>query len=123
MAYKTSQGVPHNTVRWRMCTNRHRSTDGTAWGWIEGAPGNVCWGSSGASLSEDAAHAACMEHNKWLDDQDAPAIKVLKIRERMDPLVKKALSMRQELAAIDEEVRVMVAKIDAILATPPTTKS
>lgn len=116
MEPKTSQGIPHNTNRWRMCTNRHPSTDGTSWGWIEGATGNVCWGSSGASLSEDQAHAACMEHNKWLDDQDSPTVKILKIRERMAPLVKKALDMRQQLVGIDEEVRVMVAEIESIEA-------
>lgn len=29
--------------RWKIATNRHTTTNGYSWGWIEGHPDNACW--------------------------------------------------------------------------------
>ncbi len=60
--------IKNNSVPWQVATNRHRNCDGTTWGWIKGAPGNVCWSNSSASTSitEDEAHRIVIEHNASL---------------------------------------------------------
>ena len=59
--------VPHNTAPWRVATNRHTNTDGTSWGWIDGAPGNVCWSNErGSNMNREQAGRIVAEHNDWL---------------------------------------------------------
>ena len=36
-------------------TNRHPSTDGSSWGWIEGCSRNICWADNKAFNREKAA--------------------------------------------------------------------
>jgi len=72
--------VLHNTAQWHVCTNRHRQTQGGCWGWIEGAPGNVCWG-DGAAFDKDAAYEVVRLHREWLEDQKPVAIKLVEARE------------------------------------------
>lgn len=75
-----STDVPHNNQRWRTCTNRHPNTNGTSWGWIEGAPGNVCW-SNDKSFDQAAAGECCRLHNEWLEEQTPLALRIVKARE------------------------------------------
>lgn len=73
--------VLHNSLGWRVCTNRHSNTDGTSWGWIEGAPGNVCW-SGNKKFNRAAAEEMVMAHAQWLEDQKPLSIKLVEARQR-----------------------------------------
>jgi len=73
--------VPHNTREWRVATNRHPSTGGSAWGWIEGAPGNVCW-SNDRVFDRAAAVEMVAAHSQWLEDQKPVSIRLVEARER-----------------------------------------
>lgn len=79
--------VHHNTVPWRVCTNRHSNTDGTSWGWIEGAPGNVCWSNNGRFRQASAIRMASL-HNEWLEEQKPLAIRLIEARDAKDKAFK-----------------------------------
>lgn len=83
-----SVDVPHNTVHWRVCTNRHRSSTGNSWGWIEGAPGNVCWSNDSMAFDYKAALAVVTEHSAWLERQKPIALRIVDATERRDRLAK-----------------------------------
>lgn len=105
--------VPHNTVPWRVATNRHPNTDGTSWGWIEGAPGNVCWSNSGSSFNREKAGKAVAEHNRWLEEQKPIALRITEANSRANAASQKAKAARKEAddceaalaAALDELAR------------------
>lgn len=58
----------HNEKKWAVRTNRHCTTNGYNWGWIEGAPGNVCWSDDpcNANLTRAKAYEVVEEHNAML---------------------------------------------------------
>lgn len=69
----------HTTGSWHPKTNRHPTTAGFAWGWIEGAPGNLCWSNDpGESFTSKDAHDVANIHNQWLVDQEPVEIKLVK---------------------------------------------
>jgi hypothetical protein len=60
--------------QWRIATNRHPNTDGTRWGWIEGAPGNICWSDErGSNLTRAQAGQMVLDHNNALAAPEAGA--------------------------------------------------
>jgi hypothetical protein len=73
--------VPHNTAPWRVATNRHPNLDRTDWGWIDGAPGNVCW-SDNEAFNRAAAMELVRLHNQWLEDQKPFSIRLIEAQER-----------------------------------------
>lgn len=44
-------------------TNRHPSTDGTSWGWIDGCTANICWANN-TSFNERAALRFVRDYNE-----------------------------------------------------------
>lgn len=68
--------IPHNSKRWELKTNRHTSTSGNSWGWIEGCPGHVCWSNDTGEWSAASAAEAIRLHNKWLVLQQPLTIRV-----------------------------------------------
>lgn len=76
--------VSHNSRKWEMRTNRHPTTGGRAWGWIEGVPHQVCWSNDRGDGGFNSAAAGEMvaAHNQWLEDMKSPALKILEARER-----------------------------------------
>lgn len=73
--------VPHNTVPWRVAINKHPELNGDSWGWIDGAPGNVCWSNSKA-FNAKAAGQMVAEHAQWLEDQKPLSIRLVEAREQ-----------------------------------------
>ena len=88
--------ILHNGVKWRVATNRHPNTDRTRWGWIEGAPGNVCW-SDNAVFNARAAGEAVLIHNEWLEDQKPLSIQLIEATERRDAAHKELHRAKQTL--------------------------
>jgi hypothetical protein len=111
--------VPHNTVPWRVATNRHPNTDGTSWGWIEGAPGNVCWSNSSSAFNREKAVKAVAEHNHWLEEQKPIALRIIestitatKARQKAEVARKEADACEAALDAALGEVARLEAKQD-----------
>lgn len=74
--------VEHNSQAWQTMTNRHPTTRGRAWGWIEGAPGNVCWSNDpGSKFTSADARRVTTEHNTWLERQTPLALRITKQEE------------------------------------------
>ncbi len=79
--------VPHNELVWRSCTNRHTTTYGNSWGWIENAPGNVCWSNDPKEkLDSKQAQALVSAHNKWLEDIQPIQLKIIKAKKAVKDL-------------------------------------
>ena len=74
----------HTSGKWCTRTNRHTSTAGNSWGWIEGHPGNLCWSNDpGDKLSGSDAAKICEIHNQWVDDQVPVSIKLVRACENL----------------------------------------
>ena len=79
--------IPHNEYVWSVCTNRHTTTCGNSWGWIENAPGNVCWSNDPKEkLSSQQAQALVSAHNKWLEDIQPIQLKIIKAKKAVKDL-------------------------------------
>lgn len=92
--------VEHNSQPWRVATNRHPTLYGRSWGWIEGAPGHVCW-SNDEKFNEAAAVSMVAAHAKWLEDQKPLSIKLVESSERY----RKAEKQYQEAAKAYEAAK------------------
>ena len=75
--------VEHNTVPWSVETNRHKTTLGNYWGWVEGAPGNVCWSNDGGAFNSAAARELVKQHNEWLASKKHPDILYIEAVQRL----------------------------------------
>lgn len=79
--------IAHNDLVWHSCTNRHTTTYGNSWGWIQNAPGNVCWSNDPkARLDSKQAQALISAHNKWLEDIQPIQLKVIKAKKAVKDL-------------------------------------
>lgn len=79
--------IAHNELVWRSCTNRHTTTYGNSWGWIENAPGNVCWSNDPKEkLSSQQAQSLVSAHNKWLEDIQPVQLKIIKAKKAVKDL-------------------------------------
>lgn len=96
--------VLHNTVPWRLCTNRHTSTAGNSWGWIEGAPGNVCWSNDDISFNRQKAAAVVDAHNRWLEEQKPIQLRITEASEKV----------RRARAVYDEAAKIAAVKAQAL---------
>lgn len=97
--------IPHNEYVWRSCTNRHTTTSGNSWGWIENSPGNVCWSNDyGSELSSKDAQALVNAHNKWLEDIQPFQIKMMKARKAVKDLTATFKTKEQEYLQAKEKL-------------------
>src|SRR5689334_14230648 len=107
--------LEHNSRKWEVCTNRHPTTHGEAWGWIEGATGpESTW--EGKAGYERAAKVV-EEHNAWLAAQESPALQTLRLREEIAPLRQDRERHAAHVEECDRRIAVLEAKI-AALASP-----
>ena len=96
--------IEHNRVPWLVKTNRHRNTDETRWGWIDGAPGNVCW-SDNKEFNYEEASKVVAEHNEWLEKQTPIELRILEAKERLEHHKKRMEEASVKLRLWQEEVR------------------
>lgn len=105
--------IAHNELVWRSCTNRHTTTYGNSWGWIENAPGNVCWSNDPKEkLNSQQAQALVSAHNKWLEDIQPIQLKIIKAKKG----VKDLTQMFKEKEQAYTETKQMLEKAKADLA-------
>ncbi len=78
--------IPHNTRKWELCTNRHTSTRGNSWGWIEGDELHVTWSddNEAGKLTGQQAGDIVRAHNDWLEDQKPIVFKLIEAKQRRD---------------------------------------
>ncbi len=75
----------HNDRRWEVKTNRHPTTSGFRWGWIEGCPGEPCWSNEyGKPFNEKDACDVANIHNQWRIDQEPIDLKLFKANENLE---------------------------------------
>lgn len=116
--------VLHNSMKWKKCTNRHPTTSGNAWGWIEHAPGNVTWSNDHVDgFNGAAASQMVTEHNQWLEDMKSPALKLLEARERFQQLHQNCEHLKtaaMEAFAKASAAQKELAELETITATKQT---
>lgn len=101
----------HNERRWRVDTNRHPQTNGDSWGWIEGADGNVTWsGRDGYAR----AQRATSEHNAWLDAQEPPRLKLIRLTRDMNARQNRVDALRRQLSSEEGELAVLLARVTSL---------
>lgn len=107
--------VAHNTTKWRSCTNRHTTTCGRSWGWIEGAPGNVCWSNeSGSNFTGAQAAAAVHEHNVWLENQRPISLRIVEAIEAVKRAESDAKAAKTAMDNADRKLCEAVSKLAAL---------
>lgn len=105
--------IEHNSYPWRVAKNRHPNTDGTDWGWIEGAPGNVCWSNNrGSRLTRAQAGELVAQHNAWLEKQTPVGVRLRKAKEKAAKIAKDV----EDAEALAERVRAKLRDAEAAVA-------
>lgn len=108
--------IPHNEYVWSVCTNRHTSTYGNSWGWIENAPGNVCWSNDpGKELKKEHAHALVNAHNKWLEDTQPIQIKIIKAKKAVKDLTASFKEKEQSYLKAKEMLEKAESELNSLL--------
>ena len=88
--------IAHNELVWRSCTNRHTTTYGNSWGWIENTPGNVFWSNDPKEkLSRQQAQALVSAHNNWLEDIQPVQLKIIKAKKVVKDLTQAFIEKEQ----------------------------
>jgi hypothetical protein len=116
--------IEHNTQPWRVAKNRHSNIDGTDWGWIEGAPGHVCW-SDNERFNREAAREAVKLHNDWLEDQKPTLVKLIEATERNRKIARRfneAKAVYEKLQAELEESDREVIRLSLKASPEPSTQ-
>lgn len=106
--------VQHTMKRWEVKRNRHTTTSGYDWGWIEGSL-NVCWSNDGP-FTECVAGEICRIHNEWLENL-RPIDKRI-VEAKQDLKLKRQLlaeASKVEAKACDD-VRLAVAEVERLEA-------
>lgn len=111
--------IPHNAVKWDVRKNRHTTTEGRDWGWIEGAPGNVCW-ENGQRFDRHAAQEATRLHNQWLEDQKPIKIKIIEQQERVSMLLRTYEQYKTEHATAKQRYEEAKQELDALCTSAET---
>ena len=106
--------IENNAYPWRVATNRHTNTDGTSWGWIDGAPGNACWSNErGSNMNREQAGRIVAEHNDWLEKQTPVGVRLLKAKEKAANIATKVA----EAEAQTERLRATLRDAETAIAT------
>lgn len=116
--------VTHNTKPWSVETNRHPKTSGRSWGWIEGAPGNVCW-SDDKKFNRQAAGEMVSVHAIWLEDQKPISIRLVEARERYAKAKSPHEAAREKYDRTGEELTAseeLIAKLASAEVAKPLTQ-
>lgn len=89
----------HNRKSWTVRTNRHPSTGGNSWGWIEGPDAEIQWSNDGGSgCTEADAERVAAEHNDWLNAQVPHDMNIIDAVEVADAFERDAARLRTLLA-------------------------
>ena len=96
---------------WKVKTNRHRNTDGTSWGWVEGTREGWCWSKSRNKSYEDAAFIAAARTALpyWLGE-------VKRLRELTDALGDEVLGANADLAKANIALRAENERLRSVLS-------
>lgn len=106
-AGKIKSSIEHNARRWEVKTNRHPTTSGYAWGWIEGAPGNLCW-SNDKDFDQSAASEVVSWHNEWLEQQTPVEIRLVKIDTEIERIAKIEADLMQRINEVRSDKDVLL---------------
>ena len=112
--------VKHNEFPWRVATNRHPNTDGSRWGWIDKAPGNVCW-SDNEKFDHSAAALMVRAHNKWLEDQEPLPIKIIKAKRECEQAKAEFDAISKKYLAAQDQYEAAKAALNGLLAARENT--
>jgi len=108
--------VLHNEHPWRTATNRHTNANGSSWGWIDQAPGNVCW-SDNEAFNSAAASAMVRAHNQWLEDQQPLSIKIIKAKREYETAKAELDSVRGKYEAASKRLSAAEELLNSLHAT------
>lgn len=117
----------HTESQWHSRTNRHTTTAGHSWGWIDGpraSNGDYCWSDDPGSrfTSSDAADVIRF-HNEWLKEQEPIAIRLVKAHRQLASIEDRYRDSEEKLRTVSEELdeaRANVASLETRQPKPAT---
>lgn len=110
---------PHTESPWQSRTNRHTTTRGYSWGWIDGPirAGGVdyTWDNDPGSrfTSTDAAEVVHI-HNEWLKEQEPPVFRLIKAERKMTDLSDRCRETQNQLNRLKEELDESIEEVDSL---------
>lgn len=92
---------------WKVKTNRHPNLNGTPWGWIEGAQGNICWSGNQSKLD-----AMLMSRSRTLIPELCDALE--KAQGNLDAVWGMYQSAERELKKVQEQNKKLVHELSEL---------
>jgi hypothetical protein len=106
--------IKQNTTKWQHCTNRHPTTRGFSWGWIEGASHHETWSDDPDSKFKSAdASRVVTEHNAWLENIRPVELKLIDERNKESALTRQIDEREVALKGLHAQRDASRAKIAA----------
>jgi hypothetical protein len=103
----------HTTKPWRVARNRHRNSNGTDWGWIEGAGGDDTW-SDDKGFNHQAAELVVTMHNQWLEAQKPLSLKLIDANTTLRKAAHRLEEANHELHLAEVAHRLASEAVDAL---------
>jgi hypothetical protein len=113
----------HTVKPWRVARNRHPNTNGTDWGWIDGAGGDDTW-SDDKPFNRRAAEFVASLHNNWLEAQKPLSLKLIEANAELTKAAHQLAEANLELDLAERRHRIALEAVDALElpASNPTEK-
>lgn len=109
----------HTPERWKSLRNRHPTTGGRSWGWLEGPQGHICWSNDpGSDLTEQEAGELVRLHDEWLSAQEPLEVKRVKAWQKLEALEKRRNETQAAFNAAAEAFAAQHRILDELLAPP-----
>lgn len=108
----------HTIKPWRVARNRHTNTNGTDWGWIEGAGGDDTW-SDDKQFNRQAAELVTSLHNRWLEEQKPVSLKLIEANAWLRKAAHRLAEANHELGLAETEHRLASEAVDALEGRAP----
>lgn len=110
---------PHTESPWVSRTNRHTSTRGYSWGWIDGpirdGGRDYTWSNDpGESFTSSDAAEVVRIHNEWLEEQEPLVFRLIKAERNMTALSNRFRETQNQLTRVKEELDESIEEVDSL---------
>lgn len=117
----------HTESPWQSRTNRHTTTVGCSWGWIDGprTSADICWSDDpGSRFTGKDANEVIRIHNEWLKEQEPVEIQLVKAHRQLAYAEGNYRHAEEKLRQVSEELddsRKLVAALESKQSEHATT--
>jgi hypothetical protein len=113
MVSAVGRSFKHTTQPWHICRNKHRNTNNTDWGWIEGPAGDATW-SDDKAFNRAAAERVVSLHNQWLEAQKPMSLQLIEADQKLSAAARRLKDANEELDAAERQHRIARELVDSL---------